>query len=43
MTNSEAVIERISSAAATVARLDAAMHQQLVRILTITVQDWIRK
>jgi hypothetical protein len=37
--NVEAIIERVSNAA----RLDAAMHEQLVRILTITVQDWMRK
>jgi hypothetical protein len=37
--NGEAIVERVSNAA----RLDAAMHKQLVRILTITVQDWIRK
>ena len=37
--NGGAIVERISNAA----RLDAAMHKQLVRMLTITVQDWIRK
>ncbi len=37
--NGVAIVERVSNAA----RLDAAMHKQLVRILTITVQDWIRK
>ena len=37
--NGAAIVERVSNAA----RLDADMHEQLVRILTITVQDWIRQ
>jgi hypothetical protein len=38
-TNGEAIVERISNAA----QLDVAMREQLVRILTVTVRDWIRK
>jgi hypothetical protein len=37
--NGDAIVERVSSAA----QLDLAMRHQLVRILTITVQDWVRK
>jgi hypothetical protein len=37
--NGEAIVERISNAA----QLDASMRRQLVRILSVTVQDWVRK
>jgi len=37
--NGEAIVERVSNAA----QLDAGMRQQLARILTVTVRDWMRK
>lgn len=36
--NGGALVERVSGEAS----LDASMRQQLVRILTVTVQDWMR-
>jgi DNA mismatch repair protein MutH len=37
-TNTVALVERVSGTA----RIDAVMRHQLVRILTVTVEDWIR-
>lgn len=37
--NAGAIVERVSNAA----QVDAVMRHQLVRILTVTIQDWIRK